>query len=602
MSDALDDLVGQQLGNYRLIRLLGQGGFARVYLGENIYIGTQAAIKVLLTQIELSEMERFRDEARTIARLRHPHIVQLIDFGIHTTTPYLVMSYAPHGHLRTLHPSGRALPLSTVVSYVKQIASALQFAHEHKVIHRDVKPENILLGENDELLLSDFGIAFTARTSQRLSPRDITGTLAYMAPEQSQGRPGPASDQYSLAVMTYELCTGTRPFKGSFAELLAQHFSTPPAPLREKMPSISLEVEQVVLRALKKNPQERFPTVLDFAMALEQASEGQDEQDAQAMETFLLLTQPQKPATPSNDAPDQTSLLDGVEAHTSILTPPTRLQQADMHTIISPDSSIDATVQQPDAQLVGQHVQPPRMTRGVGRRKFPRARVFFISIALLIIVLSGVFALPGPRTILSSFLFPDSYVPTQIPAALPIDRSTMYNANWSQDLNSWTGGSEWKWIENGLVGSDGSMGGSGNARDYYFMAPYHPSGADYAVEAQVQFIRFTSTSSADAGVLVRTGSGDDGYFCGIDSSKRVIIALVNGGNNSKVVISNTPGPPFEHLYITIRVEVKKNVIAFFINGRQMAQAIDNTYLNAGMVGLRAMNAVVDVHSFQVKKI
>src|SRR5579864_4627119 len=150
-SVVMNDLVGQQLGNYRLIRLLGQGGFADVYLGEHVHLGTQAAIKILTTKLSEREIAHFRNEARIIYHLEHPNIVRVLDFGIENRTPFLVMSYAPGGSARTSHPRGTPLPLQTVVRYVQQIAAALQFAHDQKVIHRDVKPENMLLGRNNEL-------------------------------------------------------------------------------------------------------------------------------------------------------------------------------------------------------------------------------------------------------------------------------------------------------------------------------------------------------------------------------------------------------------------------------------------------------------------
>ena len=121
----MSDRIGQQLGNYRLIRLLGQGGFADVYLGEHIHLGTEAALKVLTTRLTGDDLEQFRTEARTIAHLKHPHIVRVLEFGVEGTTPFLVMDCAPGGTLRQQHPKGTRLPLPTIVSYVKQIAEAL---------------------------------------------------------------------------------------------------------------------------------------------------------------------------------------------------------------------------------------------------------------------------------------------------------------------------------------------------------------------------------------------------------------------------------------------------------------------------------------------
>ena len=268
------DRVGQQLGNYRLDRLLGQGGFAEVYLGEHIYLGTLAAIKVLRTELDSDEIEHFHAEARTIARLVHPHIVRVLEFGVENTTPFLVVDYAPNGTLRKRHARGVPLALSTVVGYVRQIADALQYAHDQKVIHRDVKPENMLLGRRNEVLMSDFGIALVT-SSHYHSTQDaqaLVGTIAYMAPEQIQAEAFPASDQYALGVVVYEWLTGTRPFQGSFTEIAVKHALAAPPPLRQKIPGVSTEVERVVMRALAKDPQQRFPTIQDFALALEQAS------------------------------------------------------------------------------------------------------------------------------------------------------------------------------------------------------------------------------------------------------------------------------------------------------------------------------------------
>jgi len=271
----MQDHTGKQLGNYRLVRLLGQGGFAQVYLGEHLYLKTQAAIKVLSVELEDDGRRQFVDEAQTIARLVHPHIIRILDFGVEssTNTPYLVMDYAPNGTLRQRYSKGTQLPLTTIVPYVNQIASALHYAHGQNVIHRDVKPGNILLGQDNTVYLSDFGIATIAHNSASQSTEDIIlGTIAYMAPEQIQGKPRPASDQYALAIVVYEWLCGDRPFQGSFTEIVAQQMSADPQPLRERLPNISPDVQEIIMIALAKNPKERFASVEIFAHALEQAA------------------------------------------------------------------------------------------------------------------------------------------------------------------------------------------------------------------------------------------------------------------------------------------------------------------------------------------
>jgi eukaryotic-like serine/threonine-protein kinase len=269
------DRLGQQFGNYRLVSLLGQGGYAEVYLGQHVRLNQQAALKVLHAHLTQAEAEHFQQEAQTIATLVHPGIVRVFDYDVQDGVPFLVIDYAPKETLRRRYPKGSLVPLPVIVAAVKQVADALQYAHEQKFIHRDVKPENMLLGRREEVLLSDFGIATIAHSTSSLSTsaEGTSGTLAYMAPEQIEGHPRPASDQYALAVVVYEWLCGERPFEGSVSEVMAQHLSMPPLPLRERMPTIPAEVEQVVLRALAKDPKARFASVAAFSAALEQASQ-----------------------------------------------------------------------------------------------------------------------------------------------------------------------------------------------------------------------------------------------------------------------------------------------------------------------------------------
>ena len=266
------DRSGQQLGNYRLLSLLGQGGFAEVYLGEHVFLKKSVAVKLLYTQLGQADMATFLREAQTIAHLEHPHIVRVTDFGLDNNLPYLVMEYAPNGTLRTRHPRDTTLPLATISSYIKQIANALQYAHDEKLIHRDIKPENMLLNRNNDILLSDFGLATVAHHTATQNTQSIAGTAVYMAPELFRGKSYPASDQYALAVVVYEWLCGKPPFyEGDFIQLGYQHTYVPPESLSEKNPHLPKDVEHVVSTALAKDPKQRFGSVKAFANALEQA-------------------------------------------------------------------------------------------------------------------------------------------------------------------------------------------------------------------------------------------------------------------------------------------------------------------------------------------
>ena len=277
--------VGERLGNYSLVRLLGYGGSAEVYLAEHIFLKTLAAIKVLSVRLTSKDLQNFLNEARIIASLDHPNIVRILEFGVEGSeslpdsstfdaagrTPYLVMDYAPNGTLRTRFPRGVRVPPDIIVTCVRQAANALQYAHDRRLIHRDIKPENMLLGRNNEVRVSDFGIALVTQNSVLEHTQEVLGTMGYMAPEQLQGKPRPASDQYALGVIVYEWLCGERPFSGSFIDLFSQHLSAPPPPLRSKVPEIPPAVEAVVMQTLAKDWQERFTSVTLFADALEQA-------------------------------------------------------------------------------------------------------------------------------------------------------------------------------------------------------------------------------------------------------------------------------------------------------------------------------------------
>ncbi|HET8854191.1 MAG TPA: protein kinase, partial [Ktedonobacteraceae bacterium] len=273
----MTDRVGQQLGNYRLLRLLGRGGFADVYLGEHTYLNKPAALKVLHLRLDEQDAAQFLREAQTLAGLNHPHIVRVLDFAVQDGMPFLVMDYATGGSLRTRHPAGTRVPLERILAYVSQVASALQYAHHQRLIHRDIKPENMLLGAREQVLLSDFGLAMLMPSSLSMSTQamgqSMAGTTLYLAPEQLQGQPQLASDQYALGVVVYEWLCGQRPFSGFPIEIAMQHLSIPPPSLREQVPDLSPAIEEVVLRALAKEPEQRFARVHDFATALEHASQ-----------------------------------------------------------------------------------------------------------------------------------------------------------------------------------------------------------------------------------------------------------------------------------------------------------------------------------------
>ncbi len=250
--------TGYEFGDYKILHRLGGGAFADVYLGEHKLLKSQGAIKILHEDKINPFGDLFLQEARIAHQLHHPNIVRVLNYGTNNGVPFLVMDYAAGGSLRVYLAKYGPLPLLTILSYVQQVASALQYVHEKDFVHRDVKPDNILLEQQGKVLLADFGIATITDTILGKT-QDIAGTIAYMAPEHLAGHPRRASDQYSLAVVAYEWISGVRP-----------SFEYTPS-LHDKVPGLPPEVEQVVLKALSKDYRERFESIQAFATTLEEA-------------------------------------------------------------------------------------------------------------------------------------------------------------------------------------------------------------------------------------------------------------------------------------------------------------------------------------------
>jgi eukaryotic-like serine/threonine-protein kinase len=282
---------GKQIGRYRFEQLIGRGAMGEVYLAVDPRIQQQVAVKVLQAEPSIypaanvtHEAERFRREASAIANLRHPHIVPLYDYNEtsidETAITYLVIPYYKEGSFASwLRRRGAdLLPMEDVVYFVQQAADALQYAHNKQIIHRDVKPSNFLIDTGEKanrpnLLLADFGISKFGIVNTSSGTQSL-GTLTYMPPEQLHGRPTYASDQYALAIMAYELLVGHPPFEGPPPVVIRQHVEDQPQPPSILNPGLPRAIDHVLLRALEKKPENRYPTISEFARALQQALPG----------------------------------------------------------------------------------------------------------------------------------------------------------------------------------------------------------------------------------------------------------------------------------------------------------------------------------------
>ena len=290
----MPNLTGKLLGKVRVDMFLARGGMADVFIGTHTTLHRAVAIKFLKGDLQDNPdlRERFEREARVIAMLRHPNIVQVFDFDTYENQPYLVMEYVPGTslsvYLRELHKNNGRLDINQINKLLGKVASALKYAHDNDVIHRDVKPANILLtsrtnpvaagkplAEDTEPILTDFGLVrFTQSTSQT-STGVITGTPIYMSPEQARGdHVNTRTDVYSLGVTVYEMLAGRVPFDSdSTLSLLHKQIYDPPPPIE----GISPDLQDVMSRALAKNPEDRFATPVEFANAFQAAILGTTE-------------------------------------------------------------------------------------------------------------------------------------------------------------------------------------------------------------------------------------------------------------------------------------------------------------------------------------
>ena len=270
---------GQTLGPYRIIIQIGKGGMANVYKAYQPSVDRYVAIKVLPSQLAESKefATRFQQEARIIAKLEHPHILPVFDYGESDGIAYFVMRYLEAGTLKEKMEAGRPLPLNEIDRIFNQLADALSYAHSHGIVHRDLKPANALIDSYGNIFLTDFGIAkLLESASPRLTQTDaIMGTPAYISPEQAQAQPvDQRSDIYSLGIILYEMVTGRVPFVADTPlAIIFKHISDPlPLPSLIK-PDIPGSIEQVILKALAKDPRDRFSTAAEFAAAWKRALE-----------------------------------------------------------------------------------------------------------------------------------------------------------------------------------------------------------------------------------------------------------------------------------------------------------------------------------------
>ena len=315
LSDTLIDTIFD--GRYRIVRRLGAGGMANVYLAQDTELGRPVAIKILNDRYANDDLfvERFHREAKSAASLSHPNIVSIYDRGEAEGTYYIAMEVIDGTSLKeAIRASGRLRP-AQAIAYTRQILSALRFAHRNGIIHRDIKPHNILIGPEERLKVTDFGIA-RAGASQMTETGSIMGTAQYLAPEQARGaQVTAAADLYSVGIVLYEMLTGEVPFTGDTpVEIAMKHLNEPPRPPSSRAPGIPADLDRVVVRALAKSPDDRYASAeeLDSDLARIEAGLPVAQETAEAATAVLagagvaptqVLRRPEAPPQPPRTPP-----------------------------------------------------------------------------------------------------------------------------------------------------------------------------------------------------------------------------------------------------------------------------------------------------------
>jgi serine/threonine protein kinase len=568
------------LGHYRLLQPIGSGGMGEVYLAEDTRITRRVAVKVIRSELslypnapEVQEARRlFQREMKAIAALDHPNILPLIDFGEQTLSggiyTYLVMPYRPEGSLADWLRTRNHPPLlpAEVIHLILQAAEALQHAHDHQIIHLDVKASNFLVhtrqGNNQlpDLLLADFGIARFNTTVSTVS-QSIRGTPAAMAPEQWMSQPVAASDQYALAVMAYQLLTGTMPFQGSIHQMMYKHIQEPPPPPSTHNAHLSPALDAVLLRAMAKKPEERFPSVQAFATALRNVQD---------------------------DIPSTEHI---APAPTSTAT----LEDAISTALISFDAELPAS--SPPTK--------PVVSRTRGKRPSRRQGIFSVTIicALIVaVVTASAFILTATSPQTYRFVYTSQPTSSTMPAvkagSTPTNRipygKLLYTTSSPGEFCA-TVGEKWSnynqpQIQCSATGATISNPNSTSPNLVGTILTALPAGtypSDYVIEAQIQRLN----TSSNYGIYFRNqpGSEQGVYTFLVHPYNRWDAYIYSNTNGNQLSLASGKIPvgkiPVEkNSLLTLTVVAAGADFTFYING-QFEGSIHNTVYDTGSVGI-----------------
>ncbi|MBX3080443.1 MAG: protein kinase [Anaerolineae bacterium] len=616
MADVLG-LVGKKLGKYEITGYLGSGGMSFIYRARQEAFKREVAIKITSVadakqrhneQTFLEFSKRFSREAEIVSRLNHPHILKVFDYGEDEGYLYLVMELHTGGTLSTLLQQGR-LSLERAGKIVQDLAEALDYAHQHGVIHRDIKPQNVLLDEQGNAILTDFGIAKVVDETTLTRPGSAVGTPTYMSPEQWQGLPlDGRSDQYSLAVMTYEMLSGSLPFTSETPfSLMTSHLNTPPPPLRGRCDDIPESVEYVINKALSKDRADRFASTKQFAAAFEIAASGQMPSDDP-----LDTLRPKRKVTPLVVPAPKTPFPSGAKP----------LPHAIGH-------ERDATIKLSTDQIERQQMRivapsTPWLTIGA-------AGIVIVGIVLLLLASTGKLPLVSQApsdtpTATSTPTITNTPTDTPPPTHTPIPTATltltpappppylsmMYAKDFEtddvSDLDQLTGG--WSIEVDKTNKQNHVFCIATGERDWNQFNIIGSSGwSDYGISFRMQIFEFdqydTNAGNVQIALRVQERPSPDiepsSYYVGLDALKKNTFFQKWTPNGQKDFPSSEKGVTTKQWY-DVRVEMQDITMRLFIDGELVNTATDTSF-SAGAVGIQAApNTYVCVDNIVVRSL
>lgn len=620
------DLVGHSLGNYRIEERLGVGGMGEVYRAMHMRLNRPAAIKVLHPNqaADATFQARFLREARAAAALSHPNIVEVFDFGEQDGASYLVMELVPDGSLRTLlkqRAKSQGWTLGLGIDLVRQAAEGLAYAHTHGMVHRDIKPDNLLLERRDApnttpldepansylLKISDFGLARLLEDGGELTVTGmVMGTPTYMSPEQCQGGElDGRSDLYSLGVVLYEIATGSPPFRvKSLSEAVFKHISTPPEPPSSIQPDLPPALEDVILRCLAKRPEDRFANGRELANALDGAL-GDTElrtiitaprPDVAATPTPISITPlasapasapatPQKASAPQAPAPpspvrvatttaDTMDAVDAGDEATALASladqPAPRPGGATGARASWPRASdADATMVSGStggAAAITALLAKPRMVAGIG------AGAVALIALLIIVISSGGHGASSKAAVRGAPSVHATAKPSPTPSPTPIE-TVVYQNTLATASSQWARSSH----------SFFSNGGYELSGAWITFAPTHAT-SDGSFSVRMR--QLSGMSDQFYGILFRGQGSNLYYFYGIAQNQQWMFSIVQNGNGVPIIAPTTDAHinPGLNASNTISVRAQGGHFIFYANGVQVGQADDNR-IATGSIGL-----------------